>query len=272
VIGFLRRTGLTATVASEGTYRVLAPFWRGDVLHECDVLEDIAICYGFTRIVPQRPPTTTVGGRVRMNKFTDFLRQELAQAQFNEALNFALCSRADVTTNILNEDESKLIRIENAKTKEFQTGRTTLLPGLLRTICENKSQPLPYRLFEAGDCIVTDPSTDTGARNLRRLAAAITDEVQEGSRKGLFSVVHGALDLVLKKANLIFGKDYRLVPTTSPFFFPGQQFLVEVGGEELGSLGVVHPVVLGKFGWAHPTAMWEIDVAVLEKHYTKSFQ
>ena len=241
------------------------------MLHECDVLEDIAICYGYTKIVPELPPSTTVGGRVRMNKFTDFLRQELAQAQFNEVLNFVLCSRAEVTTNIFNEDESQLIKIENAKTKEFQTGRTSLLPGLLRTIYENKSNPLPYKLFEAGDCIIADKSTDTGARNLRKLAAVITDEVQEGSKKGIFSIVHGALDLVLKKSNLVFGRDYKLVPTESPFFFPGQQFAVVVGQEELGRLGVVHPRVLGKFGWVHPTAMWEIDVAVLEKHYTASF-
>ena len=124
-----------------------APFWRGDILHECDILEDVAICYGYTKIKPMLPPCSTIGNRVRINKFIDFLRQEMAQAQFNEVLNFALCSKADVTTNILNKDESKLITISNAKTKEFQTGRISLLPGLLKTVCENKSNPLPYKLF-----------------------------------------------------------------------------------------------------------------------------
>lgn len=113
----------------------MAPFWRGDVLHECDILEDIAICYGYTNIKPVLPPSSTIGNRVRINKFSDFLRQEMAQAQFNEVLNFALCSKADVTTNIFVKDDSHLITISNAKTKEFQTGRTTLIPGLLRTIC-----------------------------------------------------------------------------------------------------------------------------------------
>ena len=47
----------------------------------------------------------------------DLLRHELAQAQFTEALNFALCSKADLTTNVFNKDDSKLITIENAKTK-----------------------------------------------------------------------------------------------------------------------------------------------------------
>lgn len=86
-----------------------------------------------------------------------------------------MCSKADLTTNALNTDESKLITIENAKTKEFQTGRTTLLPGLLRTILENKSNPLPFKLFEAGDCIILDKKSDTGSSNLKKLAAVMTD-------------------------------------------------------------------------------------------------
>jgi hypothetical protein len=41
----------------------------------------------------------------------------MAQGQFNEVLNFALCSKTDLTSNLLNEDERKLIQIQNARTK-----------------------------------------------------------------------------------------------------------------------------------------------------------
>lgn len=87
------------------------------MLHECDILEDVAICYGYPKIVPIMPPCSTIGSRVRINKFTDLLRHEMAQAQFNEALNFALCSKADLLEKVLNEDSSKLITISNAQTK-----------------------------------------------------------------------------------------------------------------------------------------------------------
>jgi phenylalanyl-tRNA synthetase beta chain len=56
------------------------------VIHECDILEDIAICYGYKKIVPILPPSATVGSRLRLNKFTDMLRHEMAQGQFNEEL------------------------------------------------------------------------------------------------------------------------------------------------------------------------------------------
>ena len=106
------------------------------------------------------------------------------------------------------------------------------MPGLLRTVLENKSNALPYKLFEAGDCILADPTTDTGSRNDRKIAALITDEVLEGNKKGsLFSIVHGALDILLKKSHLEFGKDYKLVPSNSEFYFPGQQFRIVAGGK-----------------------------------------
>ncbi len=75
IIEYLSRTGLTAKPSGEGEYIVEVPFWRGDVLHECDILEDIAICYGYKKVTPVLPPSATIGSRVRVNKFTDFLRQ-----------------------------------------------------------------------------------------------------------------------------------------------------------------------------------------------------
>lgn len=38
--------------------------------------------------------------------------------------------------------------IANPKTAEFQLCRTSLLPGLFKTLGCNKSNPLPWRLFE----------------------------------------------------------------------------------------------------------------------------
>lgn len=77
-----------------------------------------------------------------------------------------------------------------------------MLPGLLRTIIESKANALPYKLFEAGDCIVVDPKSDTGAGNVRKISAVLTDEVQKDSKKGIFSILHGSLDIIMKKSNL----------------------------------------------------------------------
>lgn len=261
VLRSLERMGLTG-VPKEDAYVVEVPAWRSDVIHECDILEDIAICYGFQNIKPMLPPSQTIGGQQRGNSFSDKLRFEMASAQFNEALNFALCSKAEMTSMVRNADDSKLITIVGAKTKEFQTGRTSLIPGLLRTAVENKSNPLPYRLFEVGDCIIKTSESDTGACNKRKLAGLITDEVTSKKNKGLFSIVHGTVDLLLLKLRI---RDYKLQPVQLGLFFDAQQAAIFAEGQQVGVMGILHPEVLQQFGWTHPVAVFELDLQPLER-------
>ena len=104
------------------------------------------------------------------------------------------------------------------------------------------------------------------------MAAVYTDEVTEGTKKGLFSIIHGSLDLVMKKCNLYFGADYHLMAGKSEFYFEGQQFEVILHGQKVGTLGVVHPKVLKNFGWMHPAVMWELDVVPLERAFSESYK
>jgi len=61
-----------------------------------------------------------------------------------------------------------------------------------------------------------------------------------------------------------------LTPCKNEFFFAGQQFEVILRGEKVGELGVLNPKVLKNFNWLNPTAMWELDIVILEKHFTAS--
>eukprot|EP01050_Picozoa_sp_SAG11_P008367 SAG11_NODE_735_length_7452_cov_26.426629_6_plen_178_part_00 len=66
-----------------------------DVLHECDVMEDVAIAYGYDNIQKTVPSTVTIGKQYPINKLTDLLRLEFAACGFNEVLTFALNSRKE---------------------------------------------------------------------------------------------------------------------------------------------------------------------------------
>ena len=57
---------------------VEAPPTRSDVMHACDVAEDVGIAYGYNNIVRQFPPTNTTGKQIPLNKFTDLMRHEIA--------------------------------------------------------------------------------------------------------------------------------------------------------------------------------------------------
>lgn len=69
--------------------------------------------------------------------------------------------------------------------------RTSLLPGLLKTVRENRKHALPLRIFEVSDIVVKDSREERQARNVRRCAAVFC------GRKAGFEVVHGLLDRLM---------------------------------------------------------------------------
>uniref|UniRef100_A0A672I0U7 Phenylalanine--tRNA ligase beta subunit n=1 Tax=Salarias fasciatus TaxID=181472 RepID=A0A672I0U7_SALFA len=138
------------------------PPTRSDVIHACDIMEDAAIAYGFNNITRTTPRTYTVANQFPINKLTELLRQDLAAAGFTEALNFALCSQEDIADRLGKKiSETRAAHISNPKTAEFQVARTTLLPGLLKTIAANRKMPLPLKLFEVSDVVLKDETKDS---------------------------------------------------------------------------------------------------------------
>lgn len=129
------------------------PPTRHDVLHACDVMEDAAIAFGFNNIVKKMPQTLTIGKALQINKLSDLLRHSMAQMGYTEGMTFSLCSRDDVSRKLRKEIANNVVHIGNPKTLEFQICRTTLIPGLLKTIAANRSLPLPLKTFEVSDCV-----------------------------------------------------------------------------------------------------------------------
>lgn len=69
--------------------------------------------------------------------------------------------------------------------------RTSLLPGLLKTISSNRHHAVPIKIFEVSDVGFIDLSMERKSRNERHFAAAVM-----GKTSG-FEQVHGLLDRVL---------------------------------------------------------------------------
>ena len=66
--------------------------------------------------------------------------------------------------------------------------RTSLLPGLLKTIRENRSHALPIRIFETSDVVFKDVTRERQTRNVRHAAAVWCNKTAG------FEIVHGLLD------------------------------------------------------------------------------
>ncbi|KAK0453433.1 phenylalanyl-tRNA synthetase subunit beta [Armillaria borealis] len=199
VVPLLQKMSLEATVAAEDpmkdTINVRIPATRPDIFHECDIMEDAAIAYGFNNLPHTFPSTTTVGQPSAISKLSDIIRAEWALAGWVEVLPLTLCSLEENFSYLNHTDPkytSTAVRIANPKTLEFQVVRTTLIPGLLKTVRENRSHALPIRIFETGDVVVKDLSRERQTRNIRH-AGAVWCNKSAG-----FEVVHGVLDRAMK--------------------------------------------------------------------------
>lgn len=254
----LTRMGLGAREGGGGTLRVEIPPTRHDVLHVADLLEDVAVSVGYDHIPRHLPPTATVARQFPLNKLTEQLRSELAQAGFTEALTFALCSKLDISDRILKPEGDKIaVHISNPKTLEFQVARTTLLPGLLKTVHANKNMPLPLKLFEVQDVVLRDTDSEVGAINRRHVCA-----IHYGKTPG-FEAVHGLLDRVMQLLEVSFGHgddQYHIRQAKDESFFPGRCAEVVARGSVVGRLGVLHPDVITGFDLALPCAALEINL------------
>eukprot|EP00854_Cymbomonas_tetramitiformis_P004144 gene4144-5122_t len=254
----LTKMCLTGKALSKERISVEVPPTRSDILHPCDVMEDVAIAYGFNNIPEVVPPTVTVAAPQPINALSDLVRADLAMAGFTEVLTWILGSRKDNFTSIKRpQDEAKAALISNAKTCDFECVRTSLLPGLLKTMGANKEAPIPVKIFEVSDVVELDPTADTGARNIRRVAALFC-----GATSG-FEVIHGLMDRMMEVLGVPMGdQGYTLDGSWNEdgAFFPGRAALISWKGKAVGRLGVVHPEVLQKFGIVNPASVMEFDL------------
>jgi phenylalanyl-tRNA synthetase beta chain len=270
--------------------QVSVPPTRSDILHPVDIAEDIGIAFGYNNIVKRVPATCTVGGEDPLNHLTDLLRDEIGRAGYVEVLTHGLCSLRD-NFIALNRPVTAAVALSNPANVEYQVVRTTLLPGLLKTLQHNKSASFGggFRLFEVSDVVLPDPArvftgTVVGARNARRVCA-----VYAGPTSG-FEVIHGLVDRILTLTEVAPHPAYiansaksdeekfRVVregwfyaiaeAVDNATYFPGRAasiVLTAPGREarEIGTFGILHPNVLEAFDIQYPASCVELDLEAL---------
>ncbi len=276
--------------SSSNKITVNVPPTRSDILHAVDVIEDVAIAYGYNKIVQVIPNTNTVGAPLPINQFTDLLRAEIARAGYVEMLTHGLCSTAENFTN-LRRPIGPAVSLSNPANIEYEVVRTTLIPGALKTLAHNKSisHKVGVKLFEISDIVNAVPTSDIGAVNHRNLVAVYS------AQSSGFEVIHGLVDRImtcvqirpedvyalnsLTAEEIADGKRvarsgicYYVRPGNDPVFFDGMGAEVvlkktddanNVTESVVGIIGVVHPEVLKSFDISYPCSITELDLEAL---------
>ncbi|MEM2460488.1 MAG: phenylalanine--tRNA ligase subunit beta [Candidatus Hadarchaeales archaeon] len=250
IAGILRRMRYGVEVKGKRLV-VLAPPFRADLLHPVDLLEDVAIGYGYDRIPPRVKGVNTVGKKAEVERLSDLVRSVMVGLGFTEVMTYTLTNPKMNFEMMRTKGEA--VEVGNPISEEFTILRTWLLPSLLAVLRSNKKHPLPQRIFEVGNVVLLDEGTETGAREVRRLGACV---IGKGAGWNLIKAVAEAL---LRE----FGILPEIKPLNHPSFLEGRAAEFFWKGKRLGMAGEVHPEVLLAFELEHPVASLELDVEAL---------
>lgn len=245
---------LPAKVQSPEQVLVTIPCIRSDILHACDIMEDVAIAYGFNNIPRTLPKTLCTAAAQPLNKLGDLVRREVALAGFTEVLTLTLCSKKEQFDYLRRTDPgNEAVVLSNPKTLEYEVVHSMLMPEMLKTVSANRRLPLPLKIFQVADVVLLDPKHEVGARNERHLSAVFCN-----STSG-FEVIHGLLDRVMLML-AVPSADYCIRPSTLPYYFAGRQAEVFYKNFNIGHFGIVHPDVLSSFEIPNVCSMLEINI------------
>lgn len=203
---------------------VLVPPYRADIISFVDVIEDVAIAYGYNNLEPTLPDFFSAG---KARREFDRVGEVMKGMGFMETDTFILTNEKKLEKIGYGR---KLRRILNPSGEDFTAMRPTLLSDMLDTFVTNKTKGLPQRFFELGWVY-------TG-KTERRLAFGIMDRTIE------FSEARGYLQTFMREL----GSGFSLKTIQTPLFDKETGVGIIAGGKEIGVFGGVDRKVLESLG------------------------
>jgi len=246
----LQRCRLDARKADEGVLEVAIPTYRIDVLHEVDLVEEVAIGYGYYRLKPTIPAAVTVGKEHPAQKLANTVRQIMIGLGFLEVMNFTLTNEG-IHYKFMRMKGENPIKLANPVSTEYTIMRQSLLPGLMKNLADNKHESFPQRLFEVSDVAKINARLESMCERILNVAAVSSHSAAN------FTELKSFAETLLASLGI---KNWQIKEAKHPSFLEGRTAAVYVNRKCLGILGEVHPEVLNNLELENPTVAFEIDL------------
>ena len=248
IIQALEKTGYGAKFVKTKQVQVQVPKFRMDILHPVDVIEDIAIGYGFDNLVPAMPQTMTLGRVNPVTRLKNKVRDLMVGMGYHEVMNYIMSS--PVLLNDKMHRDRPLVTTENPKTINYSVLRNSLLPVLLDFISQNQHADYPQKIFEVGDIAIPDESKETRVDQVPSVSGLLTDVSVNITR------LMSEIGFLLR--NLGLDEQFTFESVNNSDFIEGRSATIKINGKTRGFFGEVSPEILSNFGIGYPVVAFEI--------------
>jgi phenylalanyl-tRNA synthetase beta chain len=253
IVDLLQKARFGVGEVSEDNAIVEIPCYRMDIMHPVDIIEDIAIAYGYNNIKPRWPQLPTIGSTSSQKHFNDSVREIIIGLGFQEVLTFTM-SNPETLFKKMNLKPEKVVEISNPKMLTFTCLRNWLLPSLMEFLSHNTHVEYPQKVFEAGYVTVFDRKEENRTKDIRKLACAIIHA------NANFTEAKAILDTLF----LNLGLKYSIRESRHESFIDGRVGKILVKNEEIGAIGEIHPKVLETWKLENPVSVFEIDLEEIQ--------
>ena len=268
VIDILKR--LNFGVETDGDeITTVAPPYREDVEGYPDLAEEVIRMYGYEHVVPTllKDAKITAGGYTKEQKDELKVKKTLIEQGYNEVMTYSFYSKKDVAALHLgeNDEEGKVIVIENPISDNYEVMRRTLVPSLLGVVSRNvKKGNYAGRIFEIAKTYIPKsfPVSDFPEERKHLCLAAFGDGED-------FFTVKGALKVIEDNFGVKFNLGVRAEKT---YLHPGVSAKIILGGEEIGCFGQVTYETCAEFDLECKVFVLELDYDSLQAAFTVPFK
>lgn len=250
----LAKAGYGVETVEKDKLIVQIPCYRIDIMHPIDMVEDVAIAYGYDNIKPFWRKLPTTGGARPEQAFLDTAGELMIGLGFQEILTYNMTNPQSLFTK-MNLKKQKTVELANPKVQTLTCLRSWLLPSLMEFFSCNLHIEYPQKIFELGPVTVLDEKAETRTRDDDTLAAAVS----HGNAS--FTEIKSTLDALLMNLGL----QWQIRGVKHPSFIEGRAGTVTVDKTEVGMIGEVHPQVLENWTLENPVAAFELNMYKINK-------
>ncbi|MBI4399437.1 phenylalanine--tRNA ligase subunit beta [Candidatus Micrarchaeota archaeon] len=236
----LERMGYSVNTGKGTTVQI--PAYRADVIHEIDLIEDVAIAFDYNKIEPELPNLTTSGKL--LNSF-DNLKNLLIGSGFNQVITMTLTNPKQNYEN-MQLPINDCVEIKNPTTEEFSIMRTSIIPSLLSVFAQNKNQKTPQKLFEIGQCF--EIHSNKLYQKTKLTVAILHSQTSVTEIKSIGEIILQELG------------DYGIERADYDYFIRGRSGSIKINNKKTGLFGEIHPQVLNNFDLEQPVSCLEIEL------------
>ncbi|MBU0532714.1 phenylalanine--tRNA ligase subunit beta [Candidatus Micrarchaeota archaeon] len=215
---------------------VIIPPYRADIIDVVDIIEDIAIAYGYNNFKTTLPNFFTSGERIDMY---DDVGVVLRGMGFLETTTFILTNKEKLERVGCS---SEFVKIANPNSEEYTIVRPTLLADVLDVFATNKMKGLPQKFYEIG--IVYERETK------KKVVFSVMDK----------KVKFSDFKSYLQTLGVEIGIEFELRKKQVLIFEKEMSCEVYQKNKKIGMFGKVRKEVLDKFGVMFDVFVCELDL------------